>query len=71
METQANKLKTAAEVADILQIAKSAVYRYTRNGEFRDFAVAVGNKYRYRPDGLERYLDGGAIKADAANDSEK
>jgi hypothetical protein len=64
-EMEQQKLKTAPELAAELGMKVNAVYRYTREGEFDEFLVKVGDKpqYRYRPDGLAEYIRRGGSKS--------
>lgn len=51
----ADRLLTAAEVADQLRVSTMTIYRLIRSGELP--AVRVGRNYRVRVSDLERYLD--------------
>lgn len=61
-----NRLATVQAVMDRLGITRARAYELTRNGEFSDFLVVIGERqYRYRPDGLEEYiLRGGKVRAE-------
>lgn len=54
-------LMDAAELAAFLKRKKSSVYRSTRDGEFDDFVVRIGDKpiYRYSRCGLSEYISRG------------
>lgn len=61
----ANRLKTAAEVAAALGLTKFRVYELTRMGEFDDFVVRIGERqYRFSPDGLASYIAQGGRRKD-------
>lgn len=62
------KLLKAPDVGQRLDVKTRRVYELSRNGEFDDFLVRIGEKqYRYKPDGLERYISrGGRHKESAA-----
>ncbi len=58
-----NRLLTASELAERLYVALPSVYVLTRNGEFDEFLVRIGEKtYRYDPAGLESYIARGGRK---------
>jgi len=61
------RLMTAKEVGDVINKKLGEVYRLTRDGEFDDFLVKIGVKptYRYRPDGLNDYLQRGGRQTGA------
>jgi len=55
--TNHSRLLKAIEVGDKLGIIKARTYQLTREGEFDEFLVKVGDRqYRYRPDGLADYI---------------
>jgi excisionase family DNA binding protein len=51
----ADRLLTAAEVADQLRVSTMTIYRLIRRGELA--AVRVGRNYRVRAADLDRFLD--------------
>ena len=66
------RLLTASDLAKILNKNIGQVYRLTREGEFDDFLVKIGEKptYRYRPDGLNEYLQRGGRRQESQLPSE-
>jgi excisionase family DNA binding protein len=50
-----NRLMTAEQVADILQIHVLTVYNYIKQGKFN--AVRLGRSYRIDPDDLKNFIE--------------
>ncbi len=68
MVIESSKLLTAKDLGDVINKNVGQVYRLTREGEFDEFLVKIGAKptYRYRPDGLQEYLQRGGRLEKAA-----
>lgn len=49
-------LLTVSDVRDLLRISRSSVYQLIRRGDI--VPVRVGNRLRFTPDEIRRYLDG-------------
>lgn len=63
-----NRLMTAKELAEFLNKGLAQTYKLIREGEFDDFLVKIGAKptYRFRPAGLNEYLErGGRVEKEA------
>lgn len=49
------RLRTVDELAGDLNVSRWMIYRLVRSGELR--AVRVGERLRFRPEDVERYLE--------------
>ena len=56
-EEDLSSFMTVEDVAELLRINKSTVYRMAKEGRLP--ATRVGRQWRFRQSSLERYLDGG------------
>lgn len=60
--SEASTLLTAAQVAARWQVAKTHVYRLTREGHLTP--VRIGRYYRYRAASIEAFEAGGGVSSD-------
>ncbi len=60
-----DRLRTVAEVADVLRVSNMTVYRLIKAGELA--ALRVGKSYRIRQADLDTYLTTGSVRADEAS----
>jgi excisionase family DNA binding protein len=55
----ADRLLTVNGVAELLAISRFSVYRMVRRGDLRP--VRVGERLRFRPSEIDRYLERGSV----------
>ena len=61
--TMQSRWMTLQEVAEYLQLSKDMIYRLAQNGRIP--ASKVGNRWRFRRERIDRWMDDMAVDADA------